>query len=947
MSSQIAVLAELERIGWTYDYASDAEVSVCCPFHNDSTPSCSINLESALFKCQTAGCGASGDIIKFLARALNTTRAVVFADLSKRYTLDASKVINPEVVERFHSRIFEAKPLVKALYDRGVTDELIRKYRLGFDKGRITIPIANESGLYVNVRKYLPGAPGKDKMRNTKGHSQIRLYPISQMVYETIVLVGGEMKAIVGASQLNEVGVGCVTATGGEDNWDVRLNNEFKGKRVIVCYDVDPEGQAAAAKLCNLLSRVASWVANLVLPLDLDKYPHGDINDYVGQEHGNVCPLIKDLEEWQPEYSRKLDKNLEAEEMPLALACTAYAANKRVEVKCVVSAMDTAPYVVPSKVKVVCDRSQKECAVCAVYARPPSEGADYEIDPESQAILAMVGSKTKDQREACMGSIGIPRRCGVVEFEALEYFTAEDIRLSPNLEITNRQADRTMQPAIAIGKGLELNETYVMEGRMHPHPNNQQSTLVISKYETAQDALSSYEPTDLERLDVFKPEDGDWSKDGVSKTLNRLYADIEANVTRIYQRRILHLFIDLTYHSPLFIDFDGKVVKGWVETLIMGDSSQGKSETAMNLMRHYGLGEKAECKNASVAGLLGGLQQIGGKWFVTWGIIPTHDKRLVILEELKGASTEVIGKLTDMRSSGIAEIPKIEKRKTHARTRLIALSNTRPGQPMSAYNFGIEAIPELIGSLEDVRRFDTCLIVSASEVNSAELNQLDTHRPSVNHVYTDELCRALVLWSWTREPEDIVFEPDTKKLILERATELCSSFTDLIPIVDRGSMRFKLARLASALACRTFSTDESRLKAIVRPGHVEFVADVLAKVYSSDAFGYSDFTQAVKLSEELKDEHLIAKQINELPFPRDFVESMLHSVRIDNQDVQDWCGWDRGSAMQFVSILVRKRALQRDGRSYRKSPSFITFLKNMLQNGLQDRPDFITEVDEF
>ena len=74
----------------------------------------------------------------------------------------------------------------------------------------------------------------------------------------------------------------------------------------------------------------------------------------------------------------------------------------------------------------------------------------------------------------------------------------------------------------------------------------------------------------------------------------------------------------------------------------------------MRLMDHYKLGARHECKNATSAGLLGGLQQLGSRWFVSWGIIPMHDKRLVVLEEIKGTPIEVLAKLTDMRSSGIA-----------------------------------------------------------------------------------------------------------------------------------------------------------------------------------------------------------------------------------------------------------------------------------------------------
>ena len=496
-----------------------------------------------------------------------------------------------------------------------------------------------------------------------------------------------------------------------------------------------------------------------------------------------------------------------------------------------------------------------------------------------------------------------------------------------------------MQPAICIGEGLELNESYQLTGRVYPHPKTQQSTLLISKYEPAVDALSTYKCENLEELKAFQPDE--WTVGGIRKKLNNVYEDFEANVTRIYQRRALHLAVDLAYHSPLFLSFDGRSVKGWVEVLILGDSSQGKSETAINLMNHYGLGVKVECKNASVAGLLGGCQQFGNRWFISWGIMPTHDKRLVIWEELKGASTEVIAKMTDMRSSGVAEIPKIERRRTHARTRIIALSNPRSNQQLSTYNFGVEAIHELVGGLEDVRRFDYCVLLSSNDIDAKVLNTLLSNRPQTEHIFTAESCRSLILWAWTREGGQVEIPAQP---VLEAATKLCDMFTEVIPLIDKGSMRFKLARLAASLAARTFSCSEDMQSIVVRPCHIQFIAELFEKTYSSDVFGYADFTEAVKITETLIDPEIIKSQLEATPHPTDLAKSLLHTNKIDLIDLQDWCGWERTEAQQLLSLLVRKHALLRHNRYYRKTATFIHLLKDMLSNNkLVDRPDHVKE----
>jgi hypothetical protein len=939
--SSINVLAELERVGASFEFAGENEVKCICPFHADTSPSCSINIEKRVFKCQTASCGKKGDFVTYLARVLNTTRVVVLADLSTRYTIETVKTISPDTVERYHKRIDRAGPLLKALRDRGVSKTDIRKYRLGEVDGRITIPIKNGAGAFVNVRKYLPGAPGREKMRNARGHGKLRLFPVDQLSYDSVLLCGGEVKAIVAAAKLNRHGIGAISTTGGESAWDIEFSRQFQGKTVYVCMDIDAAGKKASQEHCQRLSRVAGWVGKVELPLDPDRYPTGDINDYVATENGSLKALINKCQEWLPS-SRVPESVSDATKCSLEKATSARFAGKRVRVSAIVSAVQEAPYLVPKTVTVECAQEGRSCMFCPAFANEEP----FHIHPESAAVLEIVGAQKGTQREAIMSALGIPLACRTCDFVASEYYRVEDARISPRLEITNRTSDRIMQPAICVSSKIELNESYHLEGRLHPHPKTQQATLLISSSEPTQDALSTYECGDLSKLDCFTPTA--WTVEAIDKKLAEIYEDLEANVTRIYQRRDLHLTVDLTYHSPLLLTFDGRTVKGWSETLVLGDSAQGKSETALNLQKHYGLGEKVECKNASVAGLLGGLQQHGNKWFVSWGVIPTHDKRLVILEELKGASTEVFAKLTDMRSSGVAEIPKIEKRRTQARTRLLALSNPRGDKQLSAYNFGIEAVKELVGGLEDVRRFDFALLVSSGEIDSAELNKLQKARPTVAHKYTGGLCRSLILWAWTRAAKEVAFSEAASVAVLKHATQLSEEFTDAIPLIDRGSTRFKVARLAAALAGRTFSHGDTFDTLLVRTCHVEYIARMVRRVYSGSIFGYKDYTQAIAITQTLLDPDAIRKRINETPYPKDFCEQVLHTQKMDVQDLQDWNGWERQEAMHLLSFMVRKHALRRDGRAYRKTSRFIVLLKDLLEGGgLAERPDFIPDVEEF
>lgn len=944
----VECLTELERAGIKFDIAGEDEVRFYCPFHEKESghsPSFYLNTRKKVGMCRSAACNRNGDIASILAAHLGVERSTVIVDLSSRYDLGVTLSISPALVEKYHENIWTSGPFIQALRDRGVTDEMIRMARIGFDTSanRITIPIYDEHNRIVNLRRYLPGAPSAEKMRNAVGgYGALALYLERQLKeYKSVWVCGGEMKALVVAGMLNPHGVGAVSPTAGEGSWTREFAEKFRDKTVYVCTDIDAAGVAAANKWAKLISFSTSDIRIIHIPLDPEKHPKGDINDYVGKEHATpemLLQLMVDAERYvndlsDPDDSDKDDKK-EPEPISIVEMASSSSIGKTVTTEAVVAAMDETPYIIPKEIICGCDRSQPNCVVCPINAMSPDPKGlvTLTIRSTSISILGMMETSKKLQREQIKEALRIPA-CKSVGFQVKSHYDVFDVRLTPQLTLGTTNSHNVVQPAVVVGEKIETNTPYTLRGRVHPHPKNQQAVLVIDKIGKSRDDFASFQPTpeELAALRVFQPVE--WTVESVGAKLNDVYDDFASNVTRIFSRPDLHLVIDLTLFSPLYMPFDGRIEKGWVNSLILGDSGQGKSECVYRMLLHYGVGEIVDSKNATAPGLIGGVKEMGSRWMISWGVIPLQDRRAVVLEEVKGIAYDVIGRLTDMRSRGVARISMIENRQTHARTRQLWVSNPRSTRKVRDYNFGIETIPELIGSLEDVRRFDIALLVSAGQVDPAIINREPKDRPPKDHVYSATLNKRLVLWAWTRKPEEVVFSPEAEAACVRYANELCSKFSDAMPLIDRGTMRHKLARLSAALASRTYSVDEQN-NLLVRDCHVQYLSEFILRIYSDKVFGYLDYSLAKEYADRVMDPELIEKQIKGTRYPADLVEHLLHAPEITLPDLCDWCEMDKDAGQRLLSFFVRKHAIYRIKNVYVKTSGFIDLLKAMKTRGV-------------
>ncbi|MDW3024422.1 MAG: DNA primase [Alphaproteobacteria bacterium] len=120
----------------------------CCPFHNEKTPSFSVNEEKGFYHC--FGCGEHGDIISFTMKQGNMDFKAAIAELANMAGLkmpdykprdpnivrheDALFDICERAAQTYSEKLFtpDASHALDYVRRRGFSDEEIKKYRIGY-----------------------------------------------------------------------------------------------------------------------------------------------------------------------------------------------------------------------------------------------------------------------------------------------------------------------------------------------------------------------------------------------------------------------------------------------------------------------------------------------------------------------------------------------------------------------------------------------------------------------------------------------------------------------------------------------------------------------------------------------------------------------------------------------------------------------------------------------
>lgn len=620
---------------------------------------------------------------------------------------------------------------------------------------------------------------------------------------------------------------------------------------------------------------------------------------------------------------------------------------QRIQVQAAISGFSYDPYKVPRTIHIKCSPLDSEkCAACIMNQN--DHDLRREIPPRDEVLLRMIDVSEKRVRGALLDWIGISTSCTFAKVSILNEFSVYELNLVPVIRVSPELLvkDKPFVSRIAVlidpsGQGrarLEKAREFNLVVYPHKDPSTQKNILQIVDSWPMEDYIDDFKMTgELHKdLQVFQPAPG---QDLWAKWLE-IENDLAANVLGIYGRADMFFTLDLVYFSStrgFFLEAK-PIEKGHCEALLVGDTGEGKTTMAKRLIAHYGFGLFCSGETARRTGLLYTLVQPRGKeWFIVWGILPMCDKGLVVIDEFTGLEDKDKETLTAVRSSGLVEVSGAASGKAQARTRIVFMCNSPDGRPMKDHNFGCETVMKVFKKPEDVRRLDIANTVANGEVLRGDLDRCEMAQVKPEHMFTAALCNRLLMWAWSRKPEQIEFTEEAVRAVYEARSQLDEKYVQDIPLLQMTDLKNKIARGAVALAARFFSTRDGEVLT-VGVEHVRLYVKLIDSIYGKRSFGFLAKSKSIKKAQEATKRNVInVKNMMEEMFPAaedltSFCQAMLNTNTFARRDVQEMVPFAKDKFESFFQKLHRTGMVQRRGQSWVKSDYFKDLLKFIQDN---------------
>jgi 5S rRNA maturation endonuclease (ribonuclease M5) len=753
--------------------------------------------------------------------------------------------------ERFMTALHNEQNKLEYLEARGITIEEVNKYKLGYNGSGIVYPVF-VNGFMMDKRIYNTSPQGNEAKIKSQKNAKPLFFPFDDW-YEDLdksdftLMTAGENDTLLA----RKYGYNAVESTMGEGSFPKIFAGLFQDKKVIICYDCDEAGKNAARQIAFYLKEAGATVSLMDLGLEGTKEDK-DVTDFFIKHNYTKDDFDKKIAEAVPftEEDHLEVKNKKYPLVDLWDVPEGKYSGKRLSTRAIMMGKFSTPMEVPTAIHVECINPSPDSTICAScpYFKDGNHERWWTLGEDNlKDVLELVEVNSTQQHKTIKRLLRIPTNCpNPPRYQIRERKHVTKVIFSPDVDTENELSGfkSAEQHAYVIGKNLEDGGRYRLFFKRYAHPlDKQKIVMVVDDFEQSDNSTNAFKmtPEILQELSQFQmtPEDA-----------MKLRYELAKKVVGTFTHPMVVNCVNLTFHSPLQFKLYGKYSKTPFEVVIVGESRTGKTETAQFLEMFYGLGNFTAVKNAKTTGLLGGVDKLpSGEYRIKWGKIPLNHKGLIILDEMSGLSKETMATLTDMRSEGVAVIEKIISGKAPAKARIIWTTNTRTNaegntRAIDEYPNGVKIILELVGSAEDIARFDFCYIMPNDgklippRFEDEEIMDNLTKLDNTPH-------RHLIQWVWSRNADQTKFDRGVDRYIWNVSMQLNEIYNCQYQFFGR-ELPKKLGKLAASVAAMCFSHDGTGEVILVKKEHVDWAVQFMKDIYDNDTFRLAEFVAGEK-----------------------------------------------------------------------------------------------------
>ena len=280
---------------------SGHNIQVCCPYHHDTRPSAGIDMRTGMFHCFACGevhtlpefisyCFGYDDMLgnkfgwNWLLKNFLTIAIEERQDIPLDFGNDTLYNVNVNVDYVSEDELDSYRYIHPYMYQRGLTDEVIELFDIGYDKSSdcITFPIRDVSGntLFIarrSTKTKFFNYP-KDVVKPLYG-----LYELQKVIYDINEVIVCE--SMLDALSFWTVNKPAVALNGLGNELQFKQLRDIPVRELILCTDMDDAGMKARERIRENVKN--KLVTEYILPRG-----RKDANDCTKEELENLEPTL-------------------------------------------------------------------------------------------------------------------------------------------------------------------------------------------------------------------------------------------------------------------------------------------------------------------------------------------------------------------------------------------------------------------------------------------------------------------------------------------------------------------------------------------------------------------------------------------------------------------------------------------------------------------------------